>query len=145
MTTKPSITIYSGRPSLLKQLPNHLVELPYTPSDVTTYISNVIGVLTRDGRYNRQTLFDNIAWSLHVQELSAFWYAVCKVVNVENVTMYCTSQRLDVIGALTTEAYEFPDIDVKYIRLQERDGRIEFVEYTLDEVRSAIYNDIEIR
>ena len=118
MTTKPSITIYSGRPSVLKQLPNHLIELPYTPSNDMRYTNDVVTVLARDGKYNRQTLFYDIAWSLHVRELSAFWYAVCNVVNAENVTMYCTSQRLDVIGALTEEACEFTNIDVKYIRLQ---------------------------
>jgi hypothetical protein len=147
MTTTSSITIYSGRPDLLKKLTRYLdpigIEYQYVPTNAVSYTTDVVKLLKRDTKYNLRTLVYDVACFLHVRELYDFWESVC---NVENLNMYCTSQRLDVIGVLAgTCLRDFPNIDMKYIRLQQRGDTVQFVEYTLDEVVFAIENDIEIR
>lgn len=90
-------------------------------------------------------LLDNPGVDLHHSEQADFWRRVVETAVRKDLRVVATTHSWDVIAAFVKAAEDLPDGDAWYMRLEGPGERLHVVDYSMDDMKIAVEQDIEVR
>ena len=109
-------------------------------------VTRVCGVaLALTNSQNGYLLIDEVENGIHRSVQKEFWRMVLQTAHENNAQVIATTHSRDCVDGLAMASAELKHIKAILVRLEQREGRVNAVQYSEDELTTAAEQGIEVR
>ena len=90
-------------------------------------------------------LIDEAENGIHYSLQSKFWGVVMRAAEVHNTQVVATTHSKDCINGFAAAALACPNVDANLVRIGQHNGNLRAVDYSIEELKTAAEQNIEVR